>query len=143
MKEVDLIYKDLSYRFVGCCFNVRNKYGRHLSEKAYHQFLPEELNLVKIGYVYKPRIKIYSLTTGKAVTYFEPDLLVEDKIIIELKALPFAKPDHRQQLLNYLATSKYELGYLVNFGEKDFKPQRIIHTLDQKNFLNKNIKQQD
>ena len=92
MKEVDLIYKDLSYRFVGCCFNVRNKYGRHLNEKAYHQFLPEELTLARLGYTYKPKIQIYSLITGKIATHFEPDLLVEQKIIVELKALLLLSP---------------------------------------------------
>lgn len=140
MKEVSLIHKDLSYKFVGCCYNVRNKYGRHLKEKAYHQFLPEELTLAGLKFIFKPKIGIYSLTTGKRATYFEPDLLIEDKIIVELKAFPFTKLEFRQQLLEYLSTSKYELGYLVNFGEKDFKPQRIIHTLDRKNFLSQKIK---
>jgi len=135
MGEVKILYKELSYGFVGCCFNIRNGYGRHLSEKAYHKLLCEELGVVGVGFAYKPRINIYSLRSGNAMTYFEPDLLLENKIVVELKALPFTKPEHRQQLLEYLSTSKYELGYLVNFGEPNLKPQRVIHTRDRKSFL--------
>ncbi len=134
----EIIYKDLSYNLVGCCFNVRNKYGSYHRENVYHKTLMEELSLVKINFISKPRIALYSITTGNKVSYYEPDLLVENLIIVEIKAMPFTKKDHIMQLGEYLKVSEYEVGYFVNFGEQFFKPQRFIHTKDRKEFLKLN-----
>lgn len=132
---MEVLHKELSYELVGCFYNTRNKYGMHHPERVYHRALPEELNLKKIGYIYKPKIAIYSMTTGKILTYFEPDLLIDKKIIVELKAMPFTKKEHIMQTFEYLKTSTYELAYLVNFGEQKFKPIRFIHTKDRKSFI--------
>lgn len=131
----EIIYKDLSYRLVRCFYNVRNKYGNHHRENVYHKALTEELTLAKINFVSKPKIPLYSITTGKKVGYYEPDLLIENLIIVEIKAMPFSKKDYLMQLCEYLKISAYELGYFVNFGEQFFKPQRFIHTKDRKSFL--------
>ncbi len=130
-----IIYKELSYQIVGCFFNVRNKYGNHHRENIYHRALEEELAINKINFVSKPRIKLYSVTTGKIIGYYEPDILIDNKIVIEIKALPFTKTENFRQLGEYLKISNYEVGYLVNFGEKNFKPKRYIYTNDRKNFF--------
>lgn len=135
MDDNKILYKDLSYEIVGCFFSVRNKYGVHHRENVYHKTLMEELKLKGLKFVSKPKIPLYSLTTGERVTYYEPDILVENLIVVEIKAMPFTKQDHIMQLCEYLKISEYELGYLVNFGEKDFKPRRFIHTKDRKDFL--------
>ena len=65
------------------------------------------------------------------------DLLVEDKVIVELKACEVLKSAHVAQLMNYLKATKIEVGLLLNFGEEaEFK--RIIYTNDRK----KNLKNQ-
>jgi len=132
-----ILHKELSYELVGCCFKTRNKYGSHHREKVYYQALEEELELANLKYLSKPRIAIYSVNTGKKLTYYEPDILVEDKIIMEIKAKPFTSQDDTMQLIEYLKTSEYEVAYLINFGENNFKPKRFIHTQDNKTFLNK------
>ncbi|MDP2765845.1 MAG: GxxExxY protein [Candidatus Methanoperedens sp.] len=131
----DFLSRDLSYKIVKCLYNTRNKYGMHHNERVYHLALREEFELMGIKYKNKPRIELYSLTTGKKLTYYEPDYIIEDKIIIEIKAKrPIITQDQIMQIIEYLKISKYEIAYLVNFKEQEFKPRRFIHTLDRKLF---------
>lgn len=131
----EILHKELSYKIQGCFYNARNKYGMNHKEKIFHNALEEEFDLEKIKYVSQPRIEIFSLTTGKVMGIYVPDYLIADLIIIEIKASPFTTKDMEMQLWQYPKASKYEIGYLVNFGEKDFKPKRFIHTHDRKTFL--------
>lgn len=127
--------KELSHKLVGCFFAVRNKYGSGHKEILYDRAFKEELENKKFSYITKPKIILYSVSTGKKIGSFIPDYLIEEKILVELKALPFTKPEDFQQLLEYLKISQYEIGYLVNFGEAQFKPKRFIYTNDRKSFV--------
>jgi len=131
--------KDLSYKLVGCFYEVRNKYGRWHRENFYDKVLDEVMEIKGLKFVDKPNIPLYSLDTGKKITIFIPDKLVENKIIIELKAKPYIFEDDARQVLEYLKASKYEIIYLVNFGEITFKPQRLIYTNDRKPFICENL----
>lgn len=127
--------KDLSYKLMGIFFEIRNKYGSGHHERVYDRVMSEIFNLRGINHVSQPRINIYSVDTGKLITYYQPDKLVENKIIIEIKARPFTSLDNERQTAEYLKNTKYEIIYLVNFGEGNFKPRRYIHTSDRKDFL--------
>jgi len=63
---------------------------------------------------------------------YQPDFVIDGKIIVELKALPIMLKREADQLYDYLRNSIYELGYLVNFAENNFRPRRIIFTNDRK-----------
>jgi len=131
-----VLHQTLSYDVVKCLYNVRNKYGMHHNERVYHLALREEFELMNLKYQSKPKIDLYSLTTGRKLTYYEPDYIIEDKIIIEIKAKrPIITQDQIMQIIEYLKISKYEVAYLVNFKESNFKPRRFIHTLDRKIFF--------
>lgn len=136
---MSLLHEELCYKIIGCFYDVRNRYGMHHKEKPFDRFLSEEFDLKKIRYVSQPRINTYSLLTGRIVAVYIPDYLVEDLIVVEIKALPFTSDNHTMQLCEYLKTSQYEVGYLVNFGEPDFKPRRFISTNDRKPFLTQKI----
>ena len=127
--------KELSYKTLGCLFAVRNKYGSGHREIIYDRAFQEELDKENIPYVSKPHVPLYSITTGKKIGVFIPDYAIKNKIIVELKALPFIRIDDANQLIEYLKISSYEIGYLVNFGERIFKPKRLIYTNDKKSFL--------
>lgn len=128
--------KTLSAKLMGCFYDIRNKYGPNHRENFYHQVLVELIDLRRIKLKNKPKINKYSLDTGKLITYYLPDILVEDKIIIELKAKPFLTMDDIRQTIEYLKTTKYEILYIVNFCEEVFKPKRYIYTNDRKIFCN-------
>ncbi len=128
--------KELSEKLVGCFYDIRNKYGPDHREKFYLEVLFELLGLRKIDCSKQPKINKYSLETGRLITYYMPDILVANKIIVELKAKPFLSYDDIRQTIEYLKTTKYEILYIVNFGESNFKPRRYIYTNDRKNFCN-------
>jgi len=127
--------KDLGGNLMQFFYDVRNKYGRWYSEKVYDKALKEQLELKKINFIYQPRIDIYSVDTGKKISTYVPDFLIEDKILVENKVNPYFSQENMDQALQYLKNCRYEIIYLVNFREKDFKPRRFIATNDRKFFL--------
>lgn len=135
--EGDKIFleKDLSYKLVGCFYKVRNLYGVGQREKFYDEMLGEVLELEGLKFIDKPKVPLYSILTGKIVSYRIPDKLVEGKIMVEIKAKPFFTKDDIGQATEYLKITGYQILYLVNFSESNFQPRRFIYTNDRKPFL--------
>lgn len=131
-----IIEKDLGYKLQGLFIEISKLYGCLYKEEFYHNALLENLEISKIGFISKPQIKIYSLQTGKKLSTYIPDFLIENKIILELKAQPYLNLDTINQLDQYLKASKYELGFLINFGEPKVHIIRRIYTNDRKKWLN-------
>jgi len=133
--EGEYLFKDLSYKLVGLCMELHREYGRFHNERIYHKGLEEKLEGSRIEFKSKPRIAVYSKYSGKEIGYYEPDLLVDNKIIVELKVYPKIIRKHEIQLLEYLKTSEYELGYLFNFGLQSLYFRRVIFTNNNKLFM--------
>ncbi len=132
MSEDGLLEKELSYKVRGCFYNVANKYGKGLKEIIYQKALEEELEKENLKFESQKRIDIYSIETGKKLGTYVPDILVEDKIIVEIKATSFTRVDDINQQRSYLKASKYEIGYLVNFCTQELEIKRSICTNDRK-----------
>ena len=106
---------DIGYKVRGACFSVYNELGPGLLESAYEQALCYELrsmglrveNQVPIDICYKCQ----PIGTG-----YRLDLLVEGKVIVELKSIEKLSEVHHKQILTYLRLSDLKLGYLVNFN---------------------------
>ena len=137
--ERAFLEKELSEKLMGCFYDIRNKYGPNHRENFYHAVLTELFDLRGIKYISRPKINKYSLETGRLITYYIPDVLAENKIIIELKAKPYLTIDDVKQTIEYLKTTKYEIIYIVNFAETNFKPRRYIFTNDRKIFCNEHF----
>jgi len=131
------LYKELGYQLQGCFFEIRNTYGPGQKESVYVNLIIECLEDKKIKVEKEKSIKIYSSKTGKIVGVYRPDLIVDDKIIVEVKSSSFSGRKDERQLYHYLRNSKYEIGYLVNFSTRDLYIKRIIYTNDRKPFLKK------
>jgi len=131
--EKIILYKELSYIIQGCCFEIRKEYGAGQKETVYVNLLKECLE--SKGVEKEKSIKIYSSKTGKIVGSYRPDLIVEDKIPIEVKSSSFTTKQNEKQLFHYLRNSNYELGYLVNFSTRKLFLKRIIYTNENKPFL--------
>ena len=123
MKELN----DISYKIIGCVYKVHSALGPGLLESTYevcleHELLKEGLNIErqKALPVFYDNIK---LDAGYRI-----DLLVENKIILELKSVEEIAPIHKAQLMTYLKLSKLKLGLLLNFNVLDMKDgiNRII-----------------
>lgn len=130
-----LLYKNLSYKIQGIINNTRLKYGSGYKKQVYQRALTEALELNKIPFEREKTIKIYSVDTGKEIGLYRPDFVIDDKVIVEIKAVKFAPKHLENQLFDYLKCSRYELGYFINFGGAKLYRKRIIYTNDNKPWL--------
>ena len=135
LQKGDILEKELSERVVGMFIGISKKYGCLYKEQIFQKACEEYLSLNNISFVPQPKIKIYSLDSGKMLGIYIPDLLIKDKIIIEIKVEKFLSKIALRQLEQYLKASKYEIGYIVNFGEPKAKWYRCIYTNDRKPHL--------
>ena len=111
----DKLYKQEGYELMGAAFEVYNKQGSYLSEDIYQASLEEELKRRNIPFNAQHRLDVFYKGI-KLYSCYIPDLLVCDGIIAELKAVKKLLPEHKAQLINYLAITGKKFGYLINFG---------------------------
>ena len=130
-----LLEAELSYKIQGTVYNVVNKYGKGLKEKIYQKALAEEFTKEGLSFEQQKRINIFSLDTGKVLGVYVPDLVIENKVIMEIKSSNFTTRQDVEQQRSYLRTSFYEIGYLVNFGTSELDIRRSIYTNDRKPFI--------
>lgn len=121
---MNFLYEDLTHKVIGAAIAVHKELGSGHKESIYHKALIEEFNKQKIAFSTEQKISV-SYNATKVGTY-QPDFVVDEKIIIELKAVPFVSKNHVDQLAHYLRGSNYKLGLLINFGEFHVKVKRII-----------------
>ncbi|MDD4664296.1 MAG: GxxExxY protein [Caldisericia bacterium] len=123
--EDKLIYKELSYQVVGVLFDVYNEIGPGHDEKTYELAVATGLGLKNIEFSRQvPADLVYKgLTVGK----FYLDFLIDNKIVLEIKAgKRFSKKDFKQ-VLNYLKVSKKQLAILAIFSGKGVKFIRLLN----------------
>ena len=119
------LYKELSYKLVGCFYDVYNELGPAHKEQVYQEALKVAFEIAGIFYKEKPRIKIKF--KGQDVGIYEPDFIVNGKIIVEIKSLLNLPKVFEKQLYYYLSGTDYKVGYLVNFGTEDIDIRRRIY----------------
>lgn len=121
--ENDYLYKDLSSEIIRRFYIVYNKLGYGFLEKVYEKALKYELEKVGFQVDRQKPINVYYET--ELVGEYFADLLVENKIIIELKASESLCEEHEHQLINYLKATDTEVGLLLNFGKKPEVKRKI------------------
>lgn len=119
-----LIYKEEAYKIIGICMEVHSQLGKGFNEIVYADALEIELIEHKISYSRETKYNI--VYKGNLLPHkYKADFIIEDKIVLELKAIDCLVSAHTKQTLNYLAVSKLKLGLLINFGEDSLKYKRI------------------
>jgi len=119
-----VVYPELSYLVNGILFEVKKELGEYAREKQYGDLIEKKLKEKNISYQRELAIG----NTGNIA-----DFLVDNKIILELKAARLITKDNYRQIQNYLQHAKVKLGILANFREKFLKPARIIR-IDSEQF---------
>ena len=121
----DLIFKDEFYRIKAACIEVRKVLGNGFLEKVYENALKYELE--QNGFRVQSQKEINVFYKNKNVGKYFADLVVDDKIIIELKCCNQILPIHKAQLLNYLKATGFQLGIIINFpnDSKGFEIERV------------------
>lgn len=124
--NADLLYADLTYKVRGAIFTVYNQLGYGHKEQVYQKALACELE--DIGIVYKREVSLGVKYKDKVVGNYRPDFVVDDKIILEIKAVELITKAFETQLINYLKTTDYSLGLLINFGASKLYIKRLVWT---------------
>ena len=112
-----------------CFYKVYNKLGFGFLEKVYENALYYEL--INSGLSCKKQVPITVYYDGLPVGYYYADIVVEESVIIELKAAESLVEEHDHQLINYLKATKIEVGLLLNFG-KDPQFRRKVFSNERK-----------
>jgi len=115
---------ELTRSIIGAAFEVHNILGVGFLEKVYQNALVKELQLR--GYQAEAEVKIPVHYKDTLVGDYYADILVEGRIILELKALSKLTGDHEAQLLNYLKATGHKIGLLINFGSDKVEVKRRI-----------------
>lgn len=119
-----LVYEELSNKILEAYFNVLKHLTTGLLESVYENALCIEFDEMGIPYERQKRLSIYY--KGRNIGDFIPDIVVDNKIILELKSIPELTAANIAQLINYLNITHMKVGYLLNFGEgRDYK--RILN----------------
>jgi len=112
-----IIYPELSYTITGLCFDIHNIIGRFCREKQYCDFMESKLKEIKMPY---QREHIVGKTGNRV------DFLIDDKIVLEVKAKPLLVKEDYYQTQRYLQILDKKLGLILNFRNRYIKPVRIV-----------------
>ncbi|MFH1852657.1 MAG: GxxExxY protein [Candidatus Neomarinimicrobiota bacterium] len=120
----DYLYKELTYQIIGAAMEVHKILGSGFLESVYEEAFVVELKNQNIPFEQQKKFVV----DYKGVNIKESigDLVVDGKVIVELKAIKQIGDIERAQLLNYLNVTKLKLGLLMNFGGKSLEYERII-----------------
>lgn len=118
-----MLYEDLTGKILEACFEVSNELGVGFLESVYEKALL--IALRQKGLSVENQVALKVNFRGITIGDFYADLLVENKIIIELKAVNALLNEHFAQILNYLKATEKEVGFIVNFGKSKLEYRRF------------------
>jgi len=116
---------ELSRKVIGCCYEVSNTLGAGFLENVYENALSVELERQELAYRRQVPLEVYY--KEEVVGRYQPDFLVADKLIVEIKAVSDLSGEHQAQLLNYLRATGLDIGLLVNFGRPRIQVKRLVN----------------
>lgn len=120
----EILFKDLSYKIVGAAMEVHRLLGPGFLETVYQTSLAHEFELQRIPFKQQKRltIKYKDIVVGDYIA----DFVIDEKIIVEIKAVSNLNSSHQAQALNYLAATGYKLAILLNFGATSLQQRRVV-----------------
>lgn len=125
MKKI-LLHAGLTYKIRKAFFNVYNELGYGHKEQIYQKALIKEFTELNLPFKKEVGLNVYY--KENVVGKYRPDFVVDDKIIIEIKAVDFMPRAFESQLIHYLKSTRFELGMLVNFGTTKLQIKRLVWT---------------
>ena len=124
-KVKDFLYEKESYEVRGACFEVYKAFGGAFKEKVIDRALTKSLEKRGLKVDEQKRINVYF--ENEKVGIYVPDKIINDCILLEIKAKPFLTKPDIDQFWKYLRGSKYKLGFLINFGPTKLEIKRIVY----------------
>jgi len=120
----ELHHGDLTYAIIGCCQRVHSALGPGFPESVYHKALCHELMLAKMPFESEKAFEVHYREACCGL--FRVDLVVDERVVVEIKALNRLNGDHMSQVLSYLKASGLHVGLLVNFGQRSLETKRVV-----------------
>jgi len=124
--SADYIYKDLTYKVIGALFEVHKNLGPVHKENIYQEAIKIEFKLQNISFAEEKALEVEY--KGERIGIYRPDFIIEDKVILEIKAVPILAKPMIDQMYYYVRGSKYKLALLANFGASRLTIKRRIYT---------------
>ncbi len=121
---MEIRHKDLSYAVMACVFRVHNELGPGFPERVYHVALCRELT--NAGIPFESEVVMEVHYDGVLCGSFKADIVVDGKIVLELKAVACLVKVHAAQALSYLRASGLRLAIVINFGKTRIEHERIV-----------------
>ena len=118
-----MLFEDLTRRIIGISFDVLNELGAGFLESVYKKALL--LAVRQAGLKASEEVKLAVTFRGENVGIFFADIIVESKILLEIKAVKALAPEHQAQVINYLKATGLDVGLLLNFGRPKLEYKRL------------------
>ena len=136
MINTKYLHSEITEKIIGCAMKVHNKLGNGFREEVYQKCLAIEMNKIGLKFEREKDTQIYydEFKVGSR----RVDFLVENKVVIETKAIKKLEPGDWAQAINNLEASKIKIGLLINFGSKKLEFKRFINS-DLKKSANKSV----
>ena len=126
-KQVRTAHDDLTYRIIGCAMAVHREHGPGYREDTYQRALESRFEGDGLSFQSQRLLEVYDRDSGGVlIGYYIPDLIVEERVVVELKALQALENSHIAQVIAYLAVTECSVGLLLNFGVRSLQYRRIF-----------------
>ncbi len=125
---MELKYKDITEKIIGASFEVHKFLGNGFQEVIYQRALAYELKEAGLEFEREIEKYIFYKDLPEPIGKRRADFVVEQKVLVELKAVIELEDAHLAQALNYLKAYKLEVGLLINFGSKSLTFKRVVLT---------------
>lgn len=123
-KKVKGPHEDLTYQIIGVGMAVHRQLGPGYKEIVYQRSL--ELALTENGISFDPQQKLPVYNNGNLLGYYIPDFIIENKVILEIKAFATVHQKYLGQVITYLNHTGLPIGLLMNFGERSLRTRRVF-----------------
>lgn len=124
MIKEEFKYSELTSKIIGCAMEVHNQLGNGFQEVIYQRALTIELQLQGIGHEREKEMPLQY--KGRDIGSRRVDFFIEDKIMVEIKAIKELEDVHLAQAINYLEAWEMEIGLLINFGNTRLQFKRVM-----------------
>lgn len=129
-QDTALKHEQITKSVIGCAFEVINELGAGFLESVYEKALFLALRQKGLSAISQYPAKV--IFRGECVGDFYADIFVEEKVVVELKAVKAIAPEHQAQVINYLNATGVEVGLLINFGNPKLEYKRFTRSKDIK-----------
>ena len=124
--SVDLKHKDITDKVLSSAFEVHKFFGNGFQEVIYQRALAYEFRRAGLAFEREIEQQIYYKDLPQPIGTRRADFVVEQKVLVELKAVVQLEDVHWAQTLNYLKSYKLDVGLLINFGSKSLSFKRLV-----------------